>query len=200
MRDLIFEIITIISTVINVYFVILVYRLTQKDINPKLYVQPEILDAQHRYDKGVNAELDEIDYEQKGFPEIGHDTKLWQLKVVNIGDLPATNVKGEYSLTIKIARFDFGTDRADVINEKFVDYKTIVKKFQYDYIAPDSEKILDIAYLKGEFPYADLKINKLISNERKFLNKKILLETYEHPEFKTLQDSHHIRQMLGAYK
>ncbi|MFF2287297.1 hypothetical protein [Peribacillus butanolivorans] len=200
MKELIFDGITVITAILNVIFVFLVYKLTQKDINPKLYVSTSIEDAKNKYDKGVNAEVDNIDFNKKGFPEIGHDTQLWQLKVFNNGDLPATNVIVEYSITIKKAEFEYGIDKADVINERFLDFKTINKTIKFDYIAPHSEKIEKILYLKGDFPYADLKISTLISKERKFIENPILLQTYEHPEFLVLEDSHHARQMIGAYK
>jgi hypothetical protein len=200
MRDLIFDGLTVISAILNVYFVYLVYKLTQKDINPKLYITSTIKDAKYEYDKGVNLEVDNIDFNKKGFPEIGHDTLLWELQVINNGDLPATNVIVEYSIIIKRAEFEYGIDKADVINERFIDFKTINKTIEFDYIAPQSEKKLKILYLTGVFPYADLKINKLTSKERKFIKNPLLIDTYEHPEFLVLSDSHHFRQMIGAYK
>jgi hypothetical protein len=58
----------------------------------------------------------------------------------------------------------------------------------------------NILFLNGNFPYAKLKINELVSAERKFINKPVLIDIYEHPDFQILQDSYHYRQMLGAHR
>jgi hypothetical protein len=108
--DILFDIIAAISTIFNLIIVYLVYRLTKKDLNPKLYVQSCIEDAGNKYDKGVNAKIDHINFDQKGFPEIGHNTLIWKLKLLNNGELPATKVKLKYSIIIQKAEFDYGIE------------------------------------------------------------------------------------------
>ncbi|MEC1011718.1 hypothetical protein P9B39_15875 [Bacillus altitudinis] len=198
MTEFITDILTVIVSFINLVFVYFVYKLTKKDVNPKLYIIPVLKDAEGRFDKNVIHELVTMNFNQQGFPKIIHNNQLWQLKICNNGELPATNVVIEYSITIKKAEFDFGLDKADVINERFVDFKTISKTIKFDYLPPNFEKVVDVLYLNGKFPYADLKINKMTSNELIFINDTILMDTYEHPEFQKIEDSHHYRQMLGA--
>ncbi|KKK10306.1 MULTISPECIES: hypothetical protein [Bacillus] len=198
MTEFITDILTVIVSFINLVFVYFVYKLTKKDVNPKLYIIPVLKDAEGRFDKNVIHELVTMNFNQQGFPKIIHNNQLWQLKICNNGELPATNVVIEYSITIKKAEFDFGLDKADVINERFVDFKTISKTIKFDYLPPNFEKVVDVLYLDGKFPYADLKINKMTSNELIFINDTILMDTYEHPEFQKIEDSHHYRQMLGA--
>ncbi|OLP64727.1 hypothetical protein BACPU_23170 [Bacillus pumilus] len=191
------DIVLVIISIVNLLFVYFAYKLTKKDVNPKLFVTPILRDTEE-YDKTVNHELLEMNFNQKGFPEIPHNLQLWQVKICNNGDLPATNVVIEYSITIKKAEFDFGLDAADVYNERFVDFHSISRTKKFDYLPPNFEKVINVLYLDGKFPYADLKINKMTSNELTFIKDKILIDTYEHPEFQKLEDSHHHRQMLGA--
>ena len=156
-------------------------------------------DTPNEYDKSLNSEIDVIDFNKKGFPEIRHDTKLWSFKVFNNGDLPATNVKVEYSIVIMRAEFEL-LNKIDVENLRFVPHKTINRTVTYDYIAPNSEKIEEVCFLTGAFPYANLIVTKLEASERKFITNKILIQTYQHPDFLAIQDSHHDRMLLGAYK
>lgn len=106
----------------------------------------------------------------------------------------------KYTITIQKAQFDYGIDEADIINEKFIDYKSIEEEETFDYIPPGTKKVIRILYINGQFPYAKLYITKLYSTERVFINKSTHIYTYEHPEFQQLQDGNHYRRMLGAYR
>lgn len=184
--------------VFNIMFVILVFRLTRKDINPKLSIIPSIIDANNKFDKGVNKELFSINFEQKGFSEIEHDTVLWKLRIVNNGDLPATNVQLKYTIFIKRAKFKTGIDEADIIDVKFINFKKISRTLKITYIPPQSEKIEKVLYLTGNFSKADLIVNVLKSKERSFIRKAMKIDEYEHLDFKHIQDSQHYRQVIGA--
>ena len=123
-----------------------------------------------------------------------------ETKVVNNGDLPAVNVKMKYSIIIKKAVFDYGIDEADIINEHFIEYKTIVRNALFIYIPARSEVVEEVLYLTGDFCYADLILHKLKSDERTFINNSIKIDVYEHPDFSEIADSHHLRKVLGVYK
>jgi hypothetical protein len=195
-----FDTLTAVTTIVNIFFVYLVYILTRKDKNPKLYVQSNLEDAKWSYDRSVNHDIDEDDFLKKGFPEIPHDTLVWKLEIHNNGEYPATNVEVDYSIVIKRSDFDYGIDEADIINHKFVPYKTLKRKISFDYIPPNGEKVVSILYIRGEYPEADLSINKLKSSERTYIKEPVLLQKYEHPGFQTLADSHDFRLMIGSYK
>lgn len=193
------DLIEIVGIIINLVFVYLIYRLTKKDLNPKLYVESGFEDTDE-YSKDINSKLEDIDFNQPGFPEISHQNKRWYIRLINNGDLPATNVILDYSLLIKKTEFEFGIDKADVINDRFVNFTRLSETFNYDYIPPGGVIEETILYLTGDFPCADLVIDRLKSTERVFIGKDTLLKKYEHPEFQMLEDSHHLRQMLGVYK
>lgn len=198
------NIMTLIISAVNIFIAFRVYQYTKRDVNPKLYVDSKILtnkESSKIYTGGIiNEELINENFDKKGFPEIQHDRMLWQLKIANNGDHPATNVVVEYSIIIKRACFDYGIDEADILNLRFVDYKKLNRTIKFDYIPPSSEKYLNIISLYGEFPKADLIINKLISEEIEFITRPIDLNSYEHPDFNNLQDADHARKLLGAYK
>ena len=187
---------------VNVFLAYFVFKLTRKDVNPKLYVISKIEDTK---DEGLRLDVtlhprQDCDFNQKGFPEIHHGEKLWKMEIHNNGDLPATNIVLEYILTIKKADFEFGIDEADIINQKFVEFKTYNEKVEIDYLAPNTFKEINIMYLDGDFPQADLKVYWLTSKEESFIKQPLLIDSYEHPEFWVLEDSHHGRQMLGVNK
>lgn len=202
--DLFMNMVTLVVSVGNIFIAYRVYQFTKKDINPKLYVESKILGHENKirqYSRFgmLNEDLMGIDFNRKGFPEIEHDSLLWQLEIVNNGDLPATNIVVDYSIIIKKKVFDYGQDELDIINERYVDFKTLNRTIKYDYIPPGTRKMNSLMYLKGEFPSADLKINSIYSSELKFIDDSFLLDTYEHPDFNRLQDSNHARKMLGMH-
>lgn len=197
---IVYNIIVSLVPIANLFIVYLVYKLTRKNINPKLYLSSEILDAINQYSKQVNEELNHFNFNIKGFPDVMHDTLLWNLSVSNNGDLPATKVIVRYKIVIKKATFEYGIDQADIKNERFIDCYEISRTLEFDYIAPQSHKTVPVLYLTGIFPYADLIITSLTSKERIFIDKPLIIDTYEHPDFNVLQDSQHYRQLLGVYK
>ncbi|WP_438312429.1 hypothetical protein [Sporosarcina sp. FA9] len=196
------SILEIVISFVNIILAFFVFKLSKKNMNAKLYINSYIRklgENEFVPDWGISLHRD-IDFNQKGFPEIPHDESAWELEICNNGDLPATDIFLEYSLTIKKWDFEFGIDEADVINERLFDYKTVNKDIKIDYLAPGGKKVIQIASLSGEFPEADLRVEKLISLEGKFIKKSVIIESYTHPEFFKIADSHHHRQMIGAHK
>lgn len=197
------NLVNLIISVVNIIIAFRVFQFTKKDVNPKLYVDSKILnfeDSFKIYSGSINEDIINEDFDRKGFPEIQHARMLWRLKIVNNGDHHATNVVVEYSIIIKRALFDYGIDEAEIINERFVDYKTLDRTIKFDYIPPGSEKYHNILDLYGDFSKADLVINKLLSDEIDFITQPIALGSYEHPDLNNLEDSDHGRKMLGVNK
>lgn len=203
-KDTFFDSVTAIIAILNIILVYYVFKLTKKDLNPKLYVESTILtgdeDIEFTAHSNFNSDLSYTDFETKGFPQIKHSYSTWILKIKNNGDLPATRVEIEYSVIIQKANFEFGIDDADIKNLEFVDFKTLFDKQKFDYIPPNGEIIIKVINPTGEYPYAHLKINKLKSNERTFINKEIVLKTYEHEGLGHTEDMAHFRKLIGSYK
>ena len=194
----------------NLLIAFSLFQFTRKDINPKLFVDSyqinkddisdEMLERGIIYGEYAFKHRNIIDYDQQGFPEIDHKPVWWILEIVNNGDFPATHIELTYTIVIKKAEFEFGIDQADVINERFVDYKSLTETIVYDYLPPNGKRETAILKLYGDFPYATLKINNLKSAEMTFMKGDIAIYEYEHPEFEGLADSHHYRRVLGVYK
>ncbi|OOE10826.1 hypothetical protein [Fictibacillus arsenicus] len=194
------DVITVLIAIINVYLVVLVYKLTHRDVNPKLFVKPTIVEDGRSYARYSNPNVDSINFDQKGFPEIGHNSLLWGIEVHNNGELPATNIEIKLSITIHKSEFDDGEFLGDIENHRFVDYKVYYEVFNFDYIPPNSSVKKDFLSLLGDFPYATLKVEKLVSSERTFINKPTQIGYYEHPKFDDLADMDDYRRLIGAYK
>lgn len=196
------SILEIVIAAVNVFLAGYVILLTIKKMKPKLYVDSKIRKL-NKNEEVFEVEMrpyHTIDFNQKGFPDKNHESLIWEFYIGNNSEIPATNIVVKYSLIIKKYEFEFGIDEADVINERVVDFKEVKSTILFDYIAPGSIKKVNVVSLEGAFPEADLKVISLTSKEDKYLNKEVIIESYLHPEFNQLQDSHHYRQMIGAYK
>lgn len=211
------DIIQVLATLINVLIVYLVYKLTRKDINPKLHLVPlkrrpldskleddeySLFDAYDGFYKVINDDLNKIDFEQRGFPESSqyHAPLVWELQVHNNGEHRATFIELEYEITVYKVEMEFGTDEADVIAEKNVPFKTIKRREVFDYLAPKDSRVFKILYLQGEFIQADLVITLLKSKEIKYIDSKVVIDSYKHPMLNWLSDSYHHRQVIGTHK
>lgn len=205
--------IQVLVAIVNIYLVWLVYKLTRKDINPKLYIKPlqrkpknnidtdeEIYESS--FDKYVNSEILDLDFDQRGFPDdsLKHSSIIWEIEIHNSSEFIATNIELDYEFTIKKAEMEFGIDELDIVSVKYVPFKTIKRKYNLEYLAPNDKKVIKVLYLLGEFTKADLRVNTLRSNESIFIDSPILLDVYEHPDFYYLDGSHHYRSLLGSYK
>ncbi|NGY94043.1 hypothetical protein F3K44_32835 [Bacillus megaterium] len=205
-KDLIFDSITAITAIINIFLVYYVFKLTRQDLNPKLYVESFIekdYEKAKDFDFTTEARLyDQLsldDFRKKGFPEETHSNYTWILTIKNNGDLPATKVEIDYCITIQKAEIETGIDESDIKNVKFIDYKTVSDKQKYDYIPPNGEIKINLLDLHGRYPYAYLKIAKLKSKERTFINNQILLKKYAHSGWDNVADSYDYRKMLGVH-
>ncbi len=195
------DVLQVVVAIVNVWFVVLVYKLTRKDINPKLYVTPRQNDVGYEYSKLVNEEILEVNFKEEGFPMIRmEEFKLWEISLANSSDLPATKIVMNYEVLIKKAKIKYGeNDEIDVESYEFVPFEKFERTFTLDYLAPHDEINIPVLYLTGEFSEAEVYVNSLYSDERKYFKQKILVDTFKHPEWEGILDSHQMRQMLGVY-
>lgn len=211
------DIIQAVITIANIFIVYLVYKLTKKDINPKLHLVPtkrkpldiireddeySIFSTYDGYSRAVNHELFDIDFDQRGFPEQSqyHPPLIWELILHNKGEYNASFIELEYELIIYKVDMKFGTDEADVVEEAYVPYKTIKRKESFEYLAPDDHRKIKVLYLLGEFIKADLVVTSLKSKEIEFITSPIVVDKYSHPTLEWLSDGYHHRQVIGAHK
>ncbi|WP_039042965.1 hypothetical protein [Sporosarcina sp. ZBG7A] len=195
------DILQVVVAIVNIWFVVLVYKLTRKDINPKLYVTPLQYDVGSEFSKLVNEEILEINFKEEGFPMIRMEKfKLWELSLANSSDLPATKIVLNYEVVIKKAKIKYGEiDEIDVESYEFVPFDRFERTYTLDYLAPHDEIKIPVLYLTGEFSEAEVYVNSLYSDERRYFKQKILVDTFKHPELDRMQGSHQMRQMLGVY-
>ncbi|MFK5709839.1 hypothetical protein [Lysinibacillus boronitolerans] len=210
------DIILVMATLTNVWIVFLVYKLTRKDINPILHLVPikrkpidnnyedeeySIFDAYDGFSNVVNHDIN-IDFDQRGFPDESqyHAPLLWELQIHNNGEHTATFVELEYEIIIYKVDMTFGTDEADVIDEKYVPYRTIKRKETFEYLAPKDNRVFKVLYLRGEFIQADLVVTSLKSKEIEHITSRIVIDKYTQPMLQWLSDSYHHRQVIGTHK
>jgi hypothetical protein len=196
----ILDVLTVLISLINVAVVVMVYKLTHRDVNPKLYVKPKIMKDPSMFPKLLNTKIDYNDFNQRGFPEIHHDPYIWSVELHNNGDLPATNISITLSIIIQKAIFHEQKYAGDIEKHRLVDFKEYNHVFMFDYIPPNSSVNKDFLLLSGEFPSAILKVKKLVSSERTFINKPTQIGYYKHLLFGNLADMDDYRKLLGVYK
>ncbi|WP_010530922.1 hypothetical protein [Lentibacillus jeotgali] len=184
----------------NLYIVFLVYKLTHRNLNPKLFVEGTIEDAKNKFDASVNDKISGLDFNQEGFPfpEVKHDMVVWKLRIHNNGDLPATNVNIEYFIRIQKKEFDILEGLP--ANERLVKFQDIKETLYYDYIPPGGYKEEDILYINGKFPQAKLYINKLQSKEVRFIKSPVHIDTYKHYGFEKIHDTDDGLKLIGFYQ
>lgn len=211
------DIVQVIITIVNVVVVYLVYKLTRKEVNPKLHLIPikrkpiadlsdddeyNLFEKTDSFFKVVNEEVNNMDFEQQGFPDSSqhHAPLVWEIEIHNNSDYLATSIEFEYEITIYKVDMEFRIDEFDIISEKYVPYKSFTRIESFDYLAPHDKKTYKVLYLYGEFIKADIKIKKLKSKEFEFISEPIILDEYKHPMLNWLSNSHHHRLLIGSYK
>ncbi|MDM5338486.1 hypothetical protein QUF84_14815 [Fictibacillus enclensis] len=194
------DVITVIIAIINVYVVILVYKLTHKDVNPKLFVKPRLDKDRGNYGRAFNESIGKLNFEQRGLPEVQHEYMIWGIEVHNNGDLPATNVQLTLSITVQKSEIEEGNFEGDIVSHHFVDFGVFNKVFHFDYIPPNASVYQDLLTLQGDFPHAILKVESLNSTEGIYINKPTRVAFYKHPLFDELADSDDFRRLVGVNK
>ncbi|PIC94561.1 hypothetical protein CSV69_16100 [Sporosarcina sp. P26b] len=210
------DIVQVLITLVNVAVVYLVYKLTRKEVNPKIHLVPvkrkpievteddeySIFEVYDDYLNIVNNEILTIDFDQRGFPDSSqyHAPLVWEIEVHNKSDYIATFIELEYEITIYKVEMQFGIDELDITSEEYVPYNIFKRSINFDYLASDDKKVFKVLYLHGEFIKADIIITKLKSKELEFISTPIRLDEYKQPMLDWLSDSHHHRQVIGSYK
>lgn len=190
--------------IINLAIAIMVFRFNRKNSLSKVSVLPIQYEKNKRstfYNTNMDLDIYKLDkyfLSGKGFPTMEDENpKLWSIKVMNKGNLVSTNLKINLSLIIQKSEFDFNEEELEVSNHEFVLYKEVKREIIIPYMAADSEKEFDIVSLLGDFPSAKLVIDRMETNEVKFIKKPVVIDEYIHSGFSYLQDEAHYRCLLG---
>ncbi|MGX7014105.1 hypothetical protein [Vagococcus silagei] len=216
------DIFEVILGVINIYFVILVYKINKKDSNPKLSFevvkQKEIFTDKTDMSSFEHSkyfiqnllfghELKLLEWEiadtkaGSGFPKDSHSPTYIDLLIHNKADFPATNVKIDISYVIKKVIYETGIDEIDIIEEsiEFIDYKTIQNSININYLSANSETCYPLAITTGCYISADIYINKVTSDELTFIKKPVKIYSYKHDALlRGFRDPTEYRKVFGA--
>lgn len=204
-----------------------IYKLTKRDINPKLYVKPRmrkcntlqgmdfnlaekpckeglIIDMEFNGSDSaaINYELMDFDYNNKGFPgqNFEHEPQIWEIEIHNYGDFPATNIKIEYALILYKADLKFGIDEADLTGYNFESFKTHIGHSNFDYLAPQDSKYVKVLYVCGRFHKAELIVRSLQSDELSYFDQRMIIDTYTHPGLNYQPNDYQFKLLLGVHK
>ncbi|HFU7072818.1 hypothetical protein [Bacillus cereus] len=203
------EIMTFLSAsgaVISAFFVFLTYRVYKKSLDTKLFILPKIelvdddSDNDFRYFL-INREcFTGLDFIREGFPhpKFYHENQKWNLYIYNKGDLPATNIKLKYRITIFNNRLNYGIDKSDILNHSLEEYVFHDDTITIEYLPPEGSYCVPLIFLKGEFPKATVHILDFRCNENTFIKNKTLISSYEHPSRYKLVDGNDLRKFYGV--
>lgn len=216
------DIFEIILGLINIYFVVLVYKINKKDSNPKLSFEvirkKEIFTnktdmSSFEHSKyftqnllfGYELSLLELEINKtkagSGFPKDFHSPTYIDLLIYNKADFPTTNVQIDISYVIKKVIYETGIDEIDIIEEsiEFIDYKTIKKSININYLSANSETCYPLAITEGRYISADIYLNKVTSDELTFIKKPVKIYTYKHDSLLIgFRDYMQYRKVFGA--
>ncbi len=181
-------------------FTTIIYTYITKGIlsdqhGPRLYAVGDVVDSEHTYDARVMEHFGFEDLIGDGFT-YSTENYMWILSIKNNGDRPATKIKLKYEINLFRNEITFGIDRADVIDYHPILHKSVVQEIEIDYLPP-GESIDKTIYYMENYPEANISIISLTSKENKYIKEKVIISKYTHSEFERLEDSHHLRQMLG---
>lgn len=123
--------------------------------------------------------------------------KKWILEVANKGTVEASGIEVTYKIIAYKNDIEYGIDELDIKSYKPVIYKQKTSTLKIDKLSPGESKSYDVFFM-GTYPSADLKIESLVS-EGKNVGDPIEYN-YQHNEFDQIEDTPHLRKLLGVYK
>ena len=121
-----------------------------------------------------------------------------ELKIVNNGNYPATNIEVEYSIITYHNKITFGEDQADIVSYKPVKLEKVDKTLKFDYIPPNGAREETI-FITSKYPQADIQINKLKCSEGSFVHRNTNIYRYQDDRFEYLSDNQDLLCLLGIY-
>lgn len=189
--------ITVLLVVVTMIYTFFTFKIFNNNYSPKLYIVPLKKDAKNEWNKTIMKEFINDDLSREGFVYKKSEKKM-NVEIFNNGNKPATNIKVNYNVVTYINNVEFGMDRADIVNYEPVVYKKVSKTIHIDYLPPNTSKEFTIFYM-SRFPRIDLEIEQLKSNEDNFINDRTKIHTFQNREFNKIQDSNHLRKLLGVY-
>lgn len=162
---------------------------------PKLYVKAEVVYSSYP-DKETMGEYNPKICNTLGFAYKRVD-RAFRLTVVNNGSAPAINVKlhCEAQGFVSAVEYDEMYYNLDPLGK--VLHKEFPKEFHIEYLAPDEEHFFEF-FNTQNYPKVLLFLNNLECEGDKFIEKKLQVLTYVHPEFDLIQDPRHLNMMFGV--
>lgn len=122
--------------------------------------------------------------------------KKWTLEVYNKGMVEIEDIEINYTINTYKHEIEYGIDKTDIKSYKPVIYKTVTKTIKISKLIPGEKKEFDVIYM-GTFPMIDLNINSITSSNNVNFIEGQYIYYYYFNEFRELQDSPHLRQLLG---
>lgn len=123
------------------------------------------------------------------------DNKRWLIEVKNNDNRDLRTVEIIYSITAYKHEIEFGIDKADIKRYEPVVYKQFSNKIKVDELDME-ESMTEIIFYMGTFPYVEVRVDKIMVNGIEQLIQ-LPSESYLYHEFNELQDSQHLRLLLG---
>lgn len=121
---------------------------------------------------------------------------MWYLEINNAINVAYKNLKIDYTVRIYKHDVKFGIDYADVVSYDLQLFGEFSKSVIIDDLLELERKEYDIAYL-GTIPYIEIEIDG-VSIDNKLLDIELPIVEYIYPEFNYLDDSQHLRELLGV--
>ena len=213
--SLLYPIIVLFFSIFNLILGISVFRFNKRNSYSKVSLVPLQIETYNSSNNEIDINFRSVfekykKGEREGFPEISLSRKykkykVWKVNILNRGDFASTNIKIEYSIRVKKAEIEYNKDEQGNIDKtNFKDYK-ILDFLNYNqvinipYLGADQEKEIHILTYDGEYPEADLIVHLLTCDQNTFIKKPIKIDTIVHNDFDNLEDSVHLKKMLGIF-
>lgn len=195
---------------VSLYLAMRTYKLDEQNTFSKLSITPVQKntdysamkeDSEHKFRYSFREKKGNEGV-QEGFPSISLNqkygySKRWIIQIRNVGDHASTNIKINYSILVKKMNIVYGIDEVDVLDYYLKDFYVFSNEIEIPYMGGNQIKDLPVLMFDGEFPEADLIINGLKSDQAEFITEPIKVDTIRHQDFDCLEDSPHLRRMLG---
>jgi len=156
-----------------------------------------IVDANSEWNELVMEPFDLAPPKSEGFTYSNADKKL-VLEVTNNSGEPLTDVLITYEVIAYKNEIEFGIDRADVIDYYPVIHKQAIQEWKIESIAKGDVIKKDVFFM-GTYPQVEVNLLSITMSGNNLIDSKKVITKYRHGEFEYLEDSQHLRKMLGVY-
>lgn len=201
-------IITAIIAVLNIIFVVLVFKLNSRLSQSKLSVLP-LKTLYHNYVSLQNREdmylvhLSEGSSNEKyknKLPLLSDHEKVIGITLKNVGSLASSNIKITYTLKFYGTKFNYGTGLSSFDDLRREQRRVLLfskkKHVKFAYMGADEEKTIGLIAIKGEYREIEVILNKIQANRFVYFKEKlrdrlfsrVIMSEYSHPSLKKPDD------------